>query len=158
MNLTLSVTDKASGDFVSLPLAVEKRTSIGRYLNSPVPLQGIGLSRDHFALEVREGALYVEDLSSNGTWLNGQRLPAEEAVEARNGDLIEVPGYSIEISITGLDAQPEGSSVTEPASKKTVAPWISALRLATGFFSGFEVVLIVSAFLSFALIVAYASR
>jgi pSer/pThr/pTyr-binding forkhead associated (FHA) protein len=161
MNVTLIVTEKATNDLASVSLAVNERISIGRYLSSPIPLQGIGLSRDHFALESRDGALLVEDLSTNGTWLNGQRLSQNQVAPARSGDVIEVPGYALEISAGRDAARSESSSLTDPGApnqKTDSKSWIRLLILATSFFSRFETALIVSALLSFMLIAAYVAH
>ena len=159
MNVNLIVTDKLSAASVSTPLVVEGQISIGRHLSSPVPLEGFGLSRDHFSLEARDGALFVEDLSSNGTWLNGQRLSSHQAVPAQHGDVIEVPGYRIEISIPGTDGRPESSSPTHSPSseEKAVAPWFNTLKAVRDYFNAFEVALIVSALFTVALILYYVS-
>jgi pSer/pThr/pTyr-binding forkhead associated (FHA) protein len=47
------------------------------------------VSRTHVRFESRNGIVYVDDLdSSNGTFLNGQRV--SEAIEVREGDRIDV--------------------------------------------------------------------
>lgn len=157
MNLNLTVTDKTADESVSIPLVVEGQIFIGRYLSSPIPLQGVGLSRNHFALEARGDLLLVEDLSSNGTWLNGERLSPHKAQEVRHGDLIEVPGYGIAVSIPGADPQRAEPIAPElgARSRKPAERVIDALVTAKKFFTGFEIVLVLSTLATITLLVIY---
>jgi predicted component of type VI protein secretion system len=99
MQVSLAVTNKGSNESTNVDLAVEKKITIGRHLGSPVLLQGDRLSRHHFFLMVIDGALTIEDLSSNGTWLNGALLKEHESARVQSGDTIEVPGYEMQITI-----------------------------------------------------------
>ncbi|HTA39844.1 MAG TPA: FHA domain-containing protein, partial [Candidatus Acidoferrales bacterium] len=52
-------------------------------------LRDAEVSRTHVRFETRNGIVYVDDLdSSNGTFLNGQRV--SESIEVREGDRIDV--------------------------------------------------------------------
>lgn len=77
---------------------LDSRLVLGRDLASPAHLEGVGVSRDHFALVPEAGNLLVEDLSSNGTFVNGARLPARSPLPLKRGDVIEIPGYKIEMN------------------------------------------------------------
>ena len=77
---------------------LDSRLVLGRDLASPAHLEGAGVSRDHFALVPQAGDLLVEDLSSNGTFVNGARLPTRSPLPLKRGDVIEIPGYKIEMN------------------------------------------------------------
>jgi hypothetical protein len=63
--------------------------TIGRDKNVEVVLTDPEVSRRHARLETQGGVVFVRDLeSSNGTFLNGQRL--RSAIETREGDTIDV--------------------------------------------------------------------
>ena len=76
---------------------------IGRSSEADIPLGDPEASRRHAAVQVAGGALYVTDLGSrNGTFLNGKRL-ADEGIELKIGDHIDVGNTRIEIlEIRGL--------------------------------------------------------
>ena len=83
------------------------------------------------------GELFVEDLSSNGTWLNGERLPSRQAVQAQHGDLIEILGYSIQIGLPELQPAPaESSLATATEAIESPKPaWKAVVDTAVHFFS-----------------------
>lgn len=50
-----------------------------------------GVSRRHALISIQNGAYYIEDLASaNGTFVNGQRLPPQQAVPIRHGDEVKL--------------------------------------------------------------------
>jgi pSer/pThr/pTyr-binding forkhead associated (FHA) protein len=149
MQIDLTVTNKSSGASSSSALNIEDRVVLGRDLNSPVQLEGAGLSREHFSLTLTNDQLFVEDLSSNGTWLNGEPLPSRTAVQAQHGDLIEILGYSIQIGLPQLQAVPSEPSLPTTTPKRA---WKAVVGTAVHFFSPLEIVLILSAGFTFALI------
>ncbi len=70
---------------------------IGRSSEADVPLADPETSRRHAALQAAGGALYLTDLGSrNGTFLNGKRL-ANEGIELKVGDLVDVGNTRIEV-------------------------------------------------------------
>jgi hypothetical protein len=63
--------------------------TMGRDRSCELVLADAEVSRKHARLETQGGVVFVRDLeSSNGTFLNGQRLTS--AIEAREGDEIDV--------------------------------------------------------------------
>jgi hypothetical protein len=87
-----------------LPLLVESkgqptilgRQSQGNIAPNTVDLtkyQGhlLGVSRQHASISFKDGSFVIEDLnSSNGTWINENRLAANEPRPLRNGDVIRL--------------------------------------------------------------------
>ncbi|HEX5275663.1 MAG TPA: FHA domain-containing protein [Candidatus Rubrimentiphilum sp.] len=70
---------------------------IGRSSDADVPLADPEASRRQAALQTAAGAIYVTDLGSrNGTFLNGKRL-ADEGIELKVGDHIDVGNTRIEV-------------------------------------------------------------
>jgi predicted component of type VI protein secretion system len=154
MKLRLVVTNKESKESINFDLAIDDKITIGRHLGSPVLLQGDGLSRHHFSLAIVDGALSLEDLSSNGTWLNGALLKAQMSAQVKSGDIIEVPGYEMLVMMQSSDApksaQTEAPMPVSPA--KSGPAWMRPLVAASKFFEPREVTLILFAAASIALI------
>jgi pSer/pThr/pTyr-binding forkhead associated (FHA) protein len=66
-----------------------------------------GLSRQHAALHAVDSFLYVEDLNStNGTRINGFKLPPLRRYRLRSGDELEFGGLRVTIRILPQAAQP----------------------------------------------------
>ena len=121
MELELSIETKETGKITVSRLAVEGRVAIGRGPESPVLIDGPLISREHFAFEVVNGQLSVIDLSSNGVWLNGYRLPGGQLYLVNEADLLTVPGYDIRCVI--LNGKPAPTAADAPAAVATaVAP------------------------------------
>jgi pSer/pThr/pTyr-binding forkhead associated (FHA) protein len=95
-----------------------ERIVLGRGPESPVPLDGPSISRDHLAFEVREGRVFITDLSSNGSYLNGQRLSRGDAQRILEEDEVGVPGYSITFRLLAEQAQQPGSGKEETVEQK----------------------------------------
>ncbi len=68
---------------------------LGRGPDSPVPLDGVKLSRSHLSLAVIGGQLTLTDLSSNGVWINAQSMPKKSPVALRGDEEIAIPGYRL---------------------------------------------------------------
>ena len=72
LDLTLTTSSgKQAKDRFAL---TTQRTTIGRSLESAIRITHPCISRKHATIELRHGHVYVHDHSSNGTWLNGERL------------------------------------------------------------------------------------
>jgi predicted component of type VI protein secretion system len=161
MQVSLVVTNLASKESTSCDLTVEEKIAIGRHLGSPVLLQGDRLSRHHFLLMVVDGALTVEDLSSNGTWVNGELLKEHMSARVKSGDMIEVPGYEMQVRVQNADApQSPQAGVqtamvpTEPSSSRKRTLVAVALHI----LEPREAALLLFAVASFALISFFLNR
>lgn len=98
VRVQLLITRNSDSDFQAVTCDLDSRLVLGRDLASPAHLDGVGVSRDHFALVPQAGNLLIEDLSSNGTFVNGARLRAGSPLRLKRGDVIEIPGYKIEMN------------------------------------------------------------
>ena len=76
--------------------------TIGRNPDNDLPLADPErvISGLHARLEVVDGALWVTDLSTNGTFLNqaAERLPIRQAVRLTDGDTLTIGHYELVIA------------------------------------------------------------
>ncbi|MDP2435152.1 MAG: FHA domain-containing protein [archaeon] len=61
---------------------------LGRRHGSLLALEDLSISRSHASVRVREGGLFLEDTSSFGTFIDGQRAPSRQEVEVRAGAVL----------------------------------------------------------------------
>lgn len=143
---------------------VNGRLVLGRGPDSAVPLEAPGISRDHLEVQVEDSALMLTDLSSNGTWINGVRMPQGRKCKVREDDFIELPGYEIHLQLAGGSAAapapaPAIPAVPPPArsSKAPVAPAASGARTPSlaASFTGLELFLLLVALACVALLTFY---
>jgi pSer/pThr/pTyr-binding forkhead associated (FHA) protein len=120
VELELSIESKETGAVTVSRLPVNGRVAIGRGPESPILIDGPLISREHFAFEVVNGQLSVVDLSSNGVWLNGYRLPAGQLYLVNEADLLTVPGHDIRCVI--LNQKPPAPAPEPPEVKKKPNP------------------------------------
>lgn len=138
MQVTLIRLNTATQETVETQVDVDDRVVLGRHLGSPLLLQGEALSRQHLALFVIDDQLMVENLSSNGTRLNGEALTVQEPSPLQSGDLVEVPGYEIRIEL-----REAVQDQVAPGKKPPV--WQTYSKMVLGFFDPLEIILLVCA-------------
>jgi pSer/pThr/pTyr-binding forkhead associated (FHA) protein len=79
----------------ALQLPTGKTITVGRNRDLELPLPDLRLSRRHCQLEYRQDGFVVRDLdSTNGTFLNGERLQGEKAL--RHLDLVVIGDTEME--------------------------------------------------------------
>lgn len=79
-------------DLPKMIALTEPELVLGRQAGVEVRLAGTNISRRHARFVVKGGAVWLEDLgSSNGTFLNGQRI--EKRTELRAADTVRVGNY-----------------------------------------------------------------
>ena len=132
MDIQLFVKTKSDGAVRSFKFPAGPPVVIGRNPEAVVPLEGSALSRDHFSIQYRDGAVYVTDTSSNGTWVNGELIGRGKSKTVGIADLVEVAGYEINYKLLGspspsatssnAKAIPPGTSPAKPAAVPTAAP------------------------------------
>jgi sigma-B regulation protein RsbU (phosphoserine phosphatase) len=97
-------------------------TVLGRQFDSTICLSGRAVSRLHAQILQRDGGFVVEDLnSSNGTFVNGKRLPPGDPVPLTERDTLQIGPH-----LFALRAQPTVAT-TEP--NLVVREQVSALTL-----------------------------
>lgn len=73
---------------------------VGRSARANFVIEHDSVSRNHARFVLRNGALCLEDLDSmNGTWVDGQRLEANEPVPLKPGGIVEIG--KIRLRVTG---------------------------------------------------------
>jgi predicted component of type VI protein secretion system len=156
VEIELIVQASEDGSVQEARCNLDRRIVVGRDPESPVQIQGPGISREHFALEEQDGRALIFDLSSNGTSVNGNRLEKGRPREIRHGDLIEIPGYQIDFKITGavemapfpdmLPDRPPAIVEEAPPEKKSFLAPVTAF---IGEMSFLEKLMIIVAMISF---------
>lgn len=80
----------------------------GRSRDNDVSICHSKASRNHFKVFKVDSHFFIEDLkSSNGTFLNGHKLPSETSIELNSGDIISIHDYRLlfEIKDKNLEKQ-----------------------------------------------------
>lgn len=109
MDIFVSIQSKSDSGTREVKSTIAEGLVIGRGVEKGILLEGPDLSREHLVITADGDDLFVTDLSSNGTWVNGSRLQRAERSRVQEGDLIEVPGYVLTFK---LAEQPEKTPPT----------------------------------------------
>jgi len=138
MQVKLIRLNTSTQETVEAQVDIEDRVVLGRHLDSPLLLQGEALSRQHFALFITDEQLMVENLSANGTRLNGEALTVQNPSSLQSGDLVEVPGYRICVEL-------REASQNEATEEIKVPVWQTYGKAALNFFDLLEITLLLCA-------------
>ncbi len=69
----------------------EQALIVGRAAGVHIQVPSAAVGREHCRLFLRDGRWWVQDLNSRlGTFLNGQKLPMDEAAKLRHGDVLRL--------------------------------------------------------------------
>ena len=97
------------------PIRVEpgREFTLGRSAECSLQLPAAGASRRHASVAWRDGVVVLRDLgSTNGTWLNGERITGERTL--RSGDKIRIGGLDVLFCCveagTATSAVPDGNT------------------------------------------------
>jgi hypothetical protein len=146
VQVDLVIRKQGNSGAYTITCDLAERQVFGRSIVSPVNLEGFDISREHFALFLRHGDICIQDLSSNGTVVNGEPVPLQKPQKLSTGDVISVPGYEIEVA-----RRPSGQANRRPQGFVTPVP----SRPSAGSFTIWEIVVIAAAIGSFVLILFY---
>ena len=157
MELILTVKSKADESVKNVRHLLSGPMVLGRGPESPISLEAPGISREHLELQVEGSALFVTDRSSNGTWINGARMPQGRKCKIREADFIELPGYEIQFQLIAAAAPAiVGGGPAANASKQLrPAAFRGLSRSTTGSLGVVDLFALAVAFASVALLVTY---
>lgn len=129
-SLTLSIQNMdrlPDGGPLQITITGQRGLDIGRdqYLDWTLPDPGRIVSSRHCEVRFRDGAYWLHDVSSNGTFINGSELRMAAPHRLNQGDRIEIGHYIISATVESDTA----SQAPEPAAPAYVRPeemWDSA--------------------------------
>jgi phosphoserine phosphatase RsbU/P len=106
----------------SFPL--ERATvTLGRQQDSDICLNGRAVSRHHARITRDDGAFLVEDLdSSNGTYINGQRLTPHAPATLTERDALQIGPYVFALRLPGATIKGEPNLVVRETVSASAAP------------------------------------
>jgi type VI secretion system protein ImpI len=157
VELLLKVKSKADASVQNVRHSVDGPVVLGRGPESAVPLEAPGISREHLEVQVEDSSLFLTDMSSNGTWINGARMPQRRKCKLRDGDFVELPGYEIQFQLIGTATPAIAAPRPAAGSSKPQAPSSPSGRRRSSrpSFGLLEVFLLMVAFASVALFAFY---
>ena len=83
-----------TGEFTGQEISVERDMLVGRHQDAEILLQSTDISRKHAALLFRNDHIWVKDLNStNGTFVNGERVEQEQEIELHDGDMLQFASF-----------------------------------------------------------------
>ncbi|WP_298808376.1 FHA domain-containing protein [uncultured Psychrobacter sp.] len=110
----LNALTEALGD---LTLTVSDSLSIGRGSDNDVVLGSKQVSRNHAVLSVLDGQLYVKDLdSSNGTFINEQRIEGNESSHLKANDTLGFASFSFQVQESTVPVTTSESETLAPVT------------------------------------------
>ena len=159
MNLRVLIRPKSGDEPQEVLVPAEEPFVLGRGPTSAAFLDGPGISREHLAVCLDGSNILVTDLSVNGAWVNGKRLPANAKYRMNPGEVVELPGYEVKFqavnspALTNTISNDQTQSVrsAEATVERRSIPGVALVRS----FSFIECVLITAAALSLVLAVVY---
>ena len=83
-----------TGEFTGQEISIERDMLVGRHQDAEILLQSTDISRKHAALLFRDDHIWVKDLkSTNGTFVNGERVEQEQEIELHDGDMLQFASF-----------------------------------------------------------------
>ena len=83
-----------TAEFTGQEISIERDMLVGRDQDAEILLQSKDISRKHAALLFRDDHVWVKDLkSTNGTFVNGERVEQEQEIELHDGDMLQFASF-----------------------------------------------------------------
>src|SRR4051794_16728334 len=121
MILTLTLENAAGGpggEPTSITVTGEREIKIGRDPSAdwtlPDPTRAV--SGRHCEIKFQNGAYWLHDVSTNGTYLYGTDIPLRSPHQLRNGDRLEIGPYVVAVALA------DDSGITAPLPRRQVDP------------------------------------
>ncbi len=100
--------------------------TIGRDINNTLQLSSPKISRQHASiLSTPEGCQVVDLDSSNGTFLNGEKLAADLPMRLKDGDILKIGPYSL-VFLQEPGPSPFDSAPSSPAGQAESQPEVAS--------------------------------
>ncbi|MFD0704774.1 FtsK/SpoIIIE domain-containing protein [Alloscardovia venturai] len=81
---------------------------IGRSNQADITLSSPSVSWSHAVLIIKSEGIWVsDDNSSNGTWLNGEKIEGDSTQKLREGDVLTIGGVCLELTATPVFTEPQ---------------------------------------------------
>jgi predicted component of type VI protein secretion system len=164
MDVRLLIRPKSEDTVHEVVVSGRDQFVLGRGSTSAAPLDGPGISREHVAVSLDKFDLLIMDLSVNGAWINGKRLPQREKYRLKAGEILELPGYEVSFKLDNaipVNGNGQPSATWQSQASTTDAPARSTARKAAsdflGTFSTLDRFVILLALLSVLLVALYFS-
>lgn len=105
----------------------QERVIIGRTGSADVQLPHAAVSTQHATIQAEgTGYVLVDEGSTNGTRINGERIPPGRAKPLRTGDEVDVGGFRLVISVGVPIASPTTTDKTSALARQMVRELLSA--------------------------------
>lgn len=158
MEIHVSIVNKEDQSSREFRCRLDERVVVGRGPESAVPIDGPAISREHLVLEKGDAdVVLVTDVSANGCWINGARVPKSRRLPVQESDVVEVPGFEIRIRrAQAAEQQPALPVAAARQETKPAARRLGALLAPLAAFTPTEKFTAAAALASLGLVVAYA--
>ena len=88
-----------TGEFAGQSITIDQDMLVGRHQDANIVLQSAEISRRHAAFLLKQQGLFLQDLnSSNGTFVNGERIAAE--TQLQSGDVLAFASLAFSVAET----------------------------------------------------------
>lgn len=115
--------DIESGDLVKQYQLARKQAAIGRSGDNDIVLEDMDVSRHHAGLVWDNNVLRITDhTSSNGTKVNGEKIPPDIPYTLKDGDVIHIGNNVLTVHIHSTVADiPKGKGLEEQAAPQRIS-------------------------------------
>jgi hypothetical protein len=135
-SVTVIACFRLAGEAVQKTLELEpgKRLGLGRTKENDLAINDISVSKIHASLMLnREGDLIVADTgSTNGTFVNGERIPYGKAITIKPADRLEFGEIEVQLEFLPKHEMPEEVVEIPKSETYTVGDFEFTKRLETG--------------------------
>jgi DNA-binding NtrC family response regulator/pSer/pThr/pTyr-binding forkhead associated (FHA) protein len=122
----LSLTIRHDDSVRVVPLAEGRRVLVGRSAPAEIAINDQSLSRQHAAVELIDGRVWIEDLgSTNGTWVDGLRV---ERIQVPPGTELMLGGVVASVDLLGAAGRGRGGLVSHDRFAGELAAEVARAR------------------------------
>lgn len=120
-----------TGEFAGQSITIDQDMLVGRHQDANIVLQSAEISRRHAAFLLKEQQLFLQDLnSSNGTFVNGERITVETAL--KQGDVLAFASLQFALALEPAEQQPasvpELNAVVQPSEAVATSATLEATQ------------------------------